>query len=514
MTLGSAMVNVITGLTVTARSTAVVSNNLSNVDTYGYSRRESLQSAAVLGGARVDGVQRVVNEALLKEKRTVEAENAALTAHSAFFKKIERATGNAGNGGGLSAAVNTFRDRLIAATEDPSDEATLIQIATAAKDIVTKLNASSKAVQAERSNADAAIAKDVKTLNRELERVSTLNRLIAVTTTKGGDATTHMDQRQAALDEINKIVPVQVVQRDYSRVAVFTYQGAPLLDGTKPVKLGFNPVGAITETMEVGKPPISGLIVSEEELPLTQMQAFSGGTLAANFQIRDELAPEIQQELDLLALDLHLRFSSGAVDDTENSSTQPVNNKGLFVYSGSAASSNTPVASATSNANTLPKDKYGEENYAGHDEYDGLAARISINSKVDPDGTVQEYWRLRSGIGADGPNPEGATEQLNKFKNALNWSVRAPNKDIFIGDENFIERVSDFESRIGTRRVNSENKEISSSNRLGVITHNFLAEGVDSDTELQRLIQLEHAFAANARVVQAIDTMMSEILRW
>lgn len=40
-----------------------------------------------------------------------------------------------------------------------------------------------------------------------------------------------------------------------------------------------------------------------------------------------------------------------------------------------------------------------------------------------------------------------------------------------------------------------------------------MADGVDTDTEMQRLLQYEQAYAANARVIQAIDEMMNTILR-
>ncbi|MEP1929763.1 MAG: flagellar basal body rod C-terminal domain-containing protein, partial [Roseibium sp.] len=40
-----------------------------------------------------------------------------------------------------------------------------------------------------------------------------------------------------------------------------------------------------------------------------------------------------------------------------------------------------------------------------------------------------------------------------------------------------------------------------------------LAEGVDSDHEIQQLMLIEQAYAANARVVEAIDEMMNQLLR-
>jgi len=39
-----------------------------------------------------------------------------------------------------------------------------------------------------------------------------------------------------------------------------------------------------------------------------------------------------------------------------------------------------------------------------------------------------------------------------------------------------------------------------------------LANGVDSDQELQNLLRIEQAYAANARVISAVDTMLQRLL--
>ena len=38
------------------------------------------------------------------------------------------------------------------------------------------------------------------------------------------------------------------------------------------------------------------------------------------------------------------------------------------------------------------------------------------------------------------------------------------------------------------------------------------SEGIDTDYEMQTLLQIEQSYAANARVIQAIDDMMQRIL--
>ncbi|MDN3713035.1 flagellar basal body rod C-terminal domain-containing protein [Paracoccus cavernae] len=41
----------------------------------------------------------------------------------------------------------------------------------------------------------------------------------------------------------------------------------------------------------------------------------------------------------------------------------------------------------------------------------------------------------------------------------------------------------------------------------------MLAHGVDSDKEMETLLQLERSYAANAKVIQAVNDMLDSILR-
>ncbi|MFY9466608.1 MAG: flagellar basal body rod C-terminal domain-containing protein, partial [Lentibacter algarum] len=40
----------------------------------------------------------------------------------------------------------------------------------------------------------------------------------------------------------------------------------------------------------------------------------------------------------------------------------------------------------------------------------------------------------------------------------------------------------------------------------------LMADGVDTDRELQRLMLIEQAYAANARVLQTVDDMMNALM--
>ncbi|MEP3513726.1 MAG: flagellar basal body rod C-terminal domain-containing protein, partial [Lentilitoribacter sp.] len=73
--------------------------------------------------------------------------------------------------------------------------------------------------------------------------------------------------------------------------------------------------------------------------------------------------------------------------------------------------------------------------------------------------------------------------------------------------------VSTLTSQLGAERYQAEKVLSFSSSQFDELTQQLLADGVDTDQELQRLILVEQAYAANVRMIEAVDEMMQAILR-
>lgn len=482
MSIARALGNAVSGLTATARGTETVAANLANVATPGYARRELAVSAQTAGGnaggVRVDGVTRAVNASVLSESRLAEAARAKASTRLAFATRIEDQIGIAGNAGSLGAALSDFRTALTSAASRPDDEIRLTQVVDRAQALASSLNAASDQVQAARSAADQAIAADVATLNKSLAEVAHLNRRITILEADGSDPSSLIDQRQGIISEISKIVPVQEVTRAAGTVALFTVEGAVLLDGTTPTAFGFDAAGQVTAGQAVG----SGLALLTQngiELTQSQMRLYAGGSLAANFAIRDELAPAVQESLDDLAYDLHERLADPTVDGMVDATSA-----GLFTDGGNRASL----------ANKA-----------------GLAGRISVNAAVveSEEGAV---WRLRTGLHATAEGAVGDSTLLVAMSEALDQATAALAGTGFSGKASLADRLGTVESQISTARVNAQSDAAIRNGQADTITSRLAADGVDSDAEMQRLLQYEQAYAANARVIQAIQTMMDHIL--
>lgn len=484
MSIARALSNAVSGLAATSRGTEIVAANVANVMTPGYGRREMTLSAqslgATSGGVRVLGIDRVVNAAVLGEARLSYAARGASSDLAAFYNGIEDVVGLPGEPASISTAMTEFRSALISASARPDDQLRLSNIAEKAMSIADRLNVAARTVQEARTAADVSIASQVGRLQAGLERVTELNRQIMSIGPGGRDTSGLYDERQSIIDQMADIVPLRVIEREAGRVSIFTAEGAVLLDGTRPASLSFTPAGQFTPEMQIGVAGVGGLIFNGEELSGATLQMFQGGTLGAAFAIRDELAPSVQEELDALAYELIDRFADPAVDPTLSSG-----DPGLFTDAGASAS----LATLT-----------------------GLATRFSVNTAILPE-QGGDLWRIRSGLNAATQGPVGDGAIIDNLSGALKTVRSLTGPGSLDGNYDMPGFFAKFEAAIATRRISSEGDLTLHETRASNLTERLMAEGVDTDAEMQRLLQYEQAYAANARVIQAIDEMMMTILR-
>ena len=484
MSIARALSNAVSGLAATARGTEIVAANVANVMTPGYGRREMTLSAQALGatsgGVRVLSIDRVVNAALLGEARLSYAARGEASDLVAFFNSIEDVVGLPGEAASISTAMTEFRSALISASARPDDQLRLSNVAEKALTIADRLNAASRTLQEARTAADISISNQVERLQNGLERVTELNRQIMSIGPGGRDTSALYDERQSIIDQMADIVPLRVIEREAGRVSIFTAEGAVLLDGTRPASLSFAPAGQFTPEMQMGAIGVGGLVFNDEELSGVTLRMFQGGSLGAAFAIRDELAPQLQNELDALAYEVIDRFADPAVDPT-----LAFGDPGLFTDAGGPASLATSI---------------------------GLAARLAVNTAILPE-QGGHLWRIRSGLNAAISGPVGDSALIGRLSEALTTVRGMAGSGGLDGNHDMSGFFAKFEAVIATRRISAEADVTLHNTRASNLTERLMAEGVDTDAEMQRLLQYEQAYAANARIIQVIDEMMMTILR-
>lgn len=350
---------------------------------------------------------------------------------------------------------------------------------TSAQRLAGTLHSLQSEVQSARMDADASIARQVDLLNELLVWVDKLNARIVAERASGRDPSALMDERQAIVDRIAEIVPLREIARDRDQIALFTTGGAVLLEGV-PVKVGFAPAGVITPDMTLATGALSGLTLNGTPIVSTDAGVMGGGALGAALAVRDELAPAYQTQIDALARNLIERVSAPGVDPSL-AAGQP----GLLTDAGSAFDPLTEI---------------------------GLAGRIAVNTAVDP-ARGGALWRLRDGIGVATPGAVGDATRLIALSNAMAAPL-VPASGGFLGAGRSASGLAaDILSQVASARQRDDARTSHATALQEALTSQHLENGVDSDAELQRLLLVEEAFSANARVIQTMDDLLQQIIR-
>ncbi|MEM9969828.1 MAG: flagellar hook-associated protein FlgK [Pseudomonadota bacterium] len=483
MSISAGLSNALSGLTAASRRAQVVSSNVSNAQTEGYARRELIVSARVTGGlgagVQIDGVRRVVDEALIADRRIADADAGLSNTLSRYLDQIQNAVGLPGDPGSLDASVAGFEAALIEAAGKPDSDIRLASLLDSAQTLAQSLSDGSDKIQKTRVDADREISNEVGRLNDGLRQVADLNDLIQRARATDQDNPALEDQRQQVIDRIADIIPVRQITRDNGAVALYTTTGTLLVE-TEAAAFEFTATEPITADMTLASGALSGLTVDGDPVPVNAgPSSIASGSLAGLFAIRDESTVEAQARLDGLARDLVERFEDPAVDPT----LMP-GDAGLFTDAGGALDVLDLV---------------------------GLSSRLQINDAVSPAGGG-ELWRLRDGINAVAPGPVGNNEQLQRLSDALN-DVRAPSTALLGGASRaFAGLVSEGVAELARAAESAEQSAVFSQSRRDALKEAELDLGVDTDQEMQQLLLIEQAFAANARVIQTIDQMIQSLL--
>ena len=483
MSISSALSNALSGLTATSRGAQVISANLSNALTPGYAPRVlelSAQGDSRNGGVVIQGISRTVDAGLLSDRRMADANLAYSSVKADFLADLERLTGTPDEPAALSGRFSAFEASLVTAAAKPEEETRLQSVALRATELATAISDLSRQIQGLRTETEAKINQAVTDLNSYLGQIQTLNAQIVDANNAGHPAASFEDQRRLVIDQLSELVPVRLARRDSGGVAIYTQGGVTLLDG-RPAEIEFEPRNVIMPHMTLGNGLLDGLSINGNDVPPSGSNSpFHGGKLSGLFELRDDLATDAQTQLDAVARDLIERFQDPAIDTTRG-----VGDAGLFTDDGNAFD---------------PVDEVG------------IAWRISVNSLVEPD-QGGDLWRLRDGLGAATAGPAGDATLLHDLLAALETPAALASGDLGATERSTVDHLSVLISRFGQQRLTLDQDVVFATAHHSGLVEIELGMGVDTDAEMQRLLLIEQAYSANARMIEVAEEMMDALLR-
>jgi len=483
MTISSALANANSGLSVASRRASVVSNNVANALTPGYARRDVDVGERVIAGrgagVSVNGITRAQDKALTFDRRVAESAASRDQEVAAANRKLNSALGEPGDAFSLFAQYQGLESSLRSLALTPESIPLQAQVLDAAKSLTTRFNQLTTQTQTMRSDADGKIAQQVSTVNANLAQIEKLNLQISRGANSGQDTTGLEDQRKQLIDEISGVIPVREIARDNNKVDLMTNEGVFLLAGSaRPVEFTRASVVNVNTSLAGGQ--LSGLSVGGIDITPGGAGSFSlsQGSITGLFEVRDQIAAGFQDKLDALSRDVIERFESADPSLAPGAA-------GLFTDNGSAFDPTMQL---------------------------GLAGRIAVNTAVDP-AQGGDLWRLRDGIGAAAEGAAGNADIIFMLLDNLSALRPPPPGSGLSSQGTALDAIANVNSAIGAARLTSESRlAASSANTQALIDAEQTITAVDTDFEMQQLLVIEQAFAANARVIQVASDMLNTLM--
>ena len=330
MSLSSALTTAISGLAVNQKALSVISQNIANANTVGYTRKVVDQSSIVLDGNRgagvkIDGVSRKVDEYLNRSVRSAQGSAAKADVVQDYMSRLQIYLGEPGQNNSVDSHINNFFSALQSLAETPERTSFQSQAIATGGQMAQDVSGLANAAQGLRYQADQDISNGITKFNETLKKLSVVNSAVAQANALGNGTAELLDKRDTLLTDISKFMDAQILVQPDGRAFIYTKNGQNLLneqtyqleygalkgadDLTQNAQIQPINVRRVYDTGNLG--PIVGTLSSaSDESGVVDSSSIDGGTLKGLLEIRDTTMPKFLKQLDQLASTVRDSFNA------------------------------------------------------------------------------------------------------------------------------------------------------------------------------------------------------------
>ncbi len=451
MGLSQALSSALAGVNVTQQSLSVIAGNVANANTPGYvseSLNQVETASAGQAGTSVDadGVNRDLNTLLQSQLWTETSGDSYADTSAQLYQQLQQIYGTPGSSTSFDAIYNNFTSALQALSSNPSSTSEQSAVIGAAQELTENLNSMTTTIQQLRTQAEQGIADDVQSANSLLQQIAQINQQLESTSANTSAGATLEDQRDQDITQLSQLMNVTVVQNPNNQVSLFTGTGQQLVAGTQASQLSFDDVGTLSATSlwsadpsEDGVGTITLTAPGGSTTDLLATDAIQSGQIAAYVQMRDDVLPQAQNQLDELANQMSQALSNETTSGTavssgaqsgysiDTSSLQPGNTIQL-AYTNSSGAQQTVTIVSLGTGGTLPQDSSTSGNQEiGVDFSGGMASVVAqLNAALgtnlqfsNPSGTVLQVVNNNGSTTVDSLSETSTVTSLESGSAAL-----------------------------------------------------------------------------------------------
>lgn len=320
----------LSGLRVSQQQISVISNNVANVGTPGYTRKILPQSSQAIQGVTVgvlsETIIRNVDLNLERDLWTQVSAVGELDIQQTYLNRIQQFHGPPDQELSVAAEISRLYDSFSALSDSPGDSFLQATALDQAIDTANKINDLSDLITTLRNDAQDEIRETVTRINDLLLQIADLNDKVQDNLNIDRTTAHYEDQRDAAIKELSGLIEISFFQRGDGVLVIQTNQGQELAS-ERAEQLSFSAIPLSASSYYPDS--ANGVYLRDPaENPTTAVDLTTlsvGGKLGGLLTLRDSTFPKQMAQLDEVAHKLALRLDAqGLRLFTDPSGTVPV----------------------------------------------------------------------------------------------------------------------------------------------------------------------------------------------
>jgi flagellar hook-associated protein 1 FlgK len=277
-------------------------NNVANVNTPGYSRKEpqfAETPPVVLGpltfgsGVSLESTAAVRDPVLQLRIQQQTGEQGQLDALLNGMQQVEAQFSNQGSD--IESQLSALFSSIAQLSTDPSKMSLRQAVLTAAGNLTSTFNNTGNNLLAQQSNLNLSVTQAVEQINTLTSQIASVNSQIASLQNLHQDASAFIDQRDQLITHLSALIDVSQIQTE-SGITLTTSDGTALVAGNQSFALTTEPDVSGLEHIFAQGTDITGGI--------------SSGQLGGLLSVRDQKIPSVLSSLDTLAANLAAAFNA------------------------------------------------------------------------------------------------------------------------------------------------------------------------------------------------------------
>ena len=478
---------------------SVVSDNMSNANTKGYSRQTVNQStvgvAAVYAGSPILGNgTEVTSVGQLRDNRLDQRywqENTRLgdwSTKADVLTEMESVLNTSSSSSGFSAVFDSFSSALETLDKNPGDASTRNTVKEDGAAICQYLNETADKLAEIREDQNTAVQTTVDQINSYAQQISDLNSRISAALASGANANELKDQRTVLIDNLSKLTDISVEESTINTSSDGTenkrltihINGITLVDGENANKL--------TVAEDPSNDGMYSISWEKNGIPFTA----SGGQLKAELDLRDGTGegsaykgiPYYLNQLNKFAQTFAKAFNEGILAGETSATKSYDGHAGGYLADGVTTGIRFFSYSDTSSADIQADiDAYGVD--AVYEKI--TAANISLSKDIEEN--VSNIAAASSAGGAENAENVDALIKLVKDSNMFNKGTPADFYNSIVSTLATVSSTAQWSETNSTSLVKTINDRRTS------------VSGVDTNEETASITQYQQAYEANSKMI-------------